>query len=929
MGEQPCPLCEGRYGTFRWCTVCSSLEQLRFAVLRGFEREDSEELGSKPVVLDLLRGSGGDALGVLSCYHFQGRSGGAKSFPHARKAEEKREQEEPQLQEEVPELGARRREANEVSLTESEGGEELVLAELDMVGLGKLQRIWVEPDENRALREEAEKLRNAGAAGAHAPDENSYEPEVEADRKKRKRSDDSSGRASSSSKSEEEPEELFGCSTRPEEVGRRFPGVLAAEGIREMRASLLKNTGQLWDLEDGPLPPLSTMYFRQTLMSKMAPPMARETHTLCYGIKSLEGVAAGLHYSVMQKMELLPMDASRVARYTEEEGGEEAMKRRQSGEGSALEISPGGAGEAVDREGEPERLLAPPGSTGSVEELCREVSEVSPEPCYTWKASDQLMPFLAEHLRRQGLWGESGWAPDQLLLHSGGPVTDVAQNSLLAGPATLRFLARQPPEPKEPHAKRRHEPDAPLEGQLRLLRPEERLPLQWHAQRWRGTWEALPEMPPQQCLGDALRQVAEEAKSWEADSMVQDLEDGQPVRSSLAGLLGYDLVQWTQPLALDHLPEEGALLGVLYRVDRWLVHQRSKQQLLLVAPPGDVWACQAASCLRHALDLFGAEVSPPAVGQQVEALRSAPPPLQRLQLLLRHLRLSPEALREESSKGPVREVYSSIDDAAHMKAVHQVQEAIRAGHFYQLNFGRAWQGELQETPWELMQKLFRQNAAPYAGFLQAEEMALCCCSPELLLGVDEGRISSCPIKGTCARSLDSAEDAALRSAMVASPKEVAEHIMLVDLERHDLGLASVPSSVAWERWRVEILPNIQHLVSKVSGQLRPNSDVWAALESIFPGGSITGCPKTACIAAIDALEQRPRRSWTGSLGFADLFTGDGQWNILIRTLEAQATKDAWHGVVKAGGGLTIGDVRANGGRQFCRASRFFTPRFAD
>ncbi|CAJ1420566.1 unnamed protein product, partial [Effrenium voratum] len=303
---------------------------------------------SKPVVLDLLRGSGGDALGVLSCYHLQGRSGGAKSFPHARKAEEKREQEEPQLQEEVPELGARRREANEVSLTESEGAVAVWEEEKNWCWPSS---IWVEPDENRALCEEAEKLSNAGAAGAHAPDENSYEPEAgdleavrkvllkrasRAVRKKRKRSDDSSGGASSSSKSEEEPEELFGCSTRPEEVGRRFPGVLAAEGIREMRASLLKNTGQLWDLEDGPLPPLSTMYFRQTLMSKMAPPMARETHTLCYGLdlllqgraaelgdllvqrmKSLEGVAAGLHYSVMQKMELLPMDASRVARYTE------------------------------------------------------------------------------------------------------------------------------------------------------------------------------------------------------------------------------------------------------------------------------------------------------------------------------------------------------------------------------------------------------------------------------------------------------------------------------------------------------------------------------------------------------------------------------------------------------------------------------------
>lgn len=131
-------------------------------------------------------------------------------------------------------------------------------------------------------------------------------------------------------------------------------------------------------------------------------------------------------------------------------------------------------------------------------------------------------------------------------------------------------------------------------------------------------------------------------------------------------------------------------------------------------------------------------------------------------------------------------------------------------------------------------------------------------------------------------------------------------MMLVDLERHDLGVASCPSSVAWDRWRVEAFPNIQHMVSKVTGRLCPSSDVWAALEAVFPGGSITGCPKTATIAAIDALEKEPRRCWTGSLGFADLLTGDGQWNILIRTLEAEAQDSSWRAVVKAGGGLTIG-----------------------
>lgn len=97
------------------------------------------------------------------------------------------------------------------------------------------------------------------------------------------------------------------------------------------------------------------------------------------------------------------------------------------------------------------------------------------------------------------------------------------------------------------------------------------------------------------------------------------------------------------------------------------------------------------------------------------------------------------------------------------------------------------------------------------------------------------------------------------------------------------------------------------MVSKVSGKLLPDRDVWSALEALFPGGSITGCPKTPCIAAIDALEGSPRRSWTGSLGFADLWTGDGQWNILIRTVEAAKEGDSpWRATIKAGGGLTIG-----------------------
>eukprot|EP00435_Cladocopium_sp_Y103_P043884 s1867_g12.t1 len=421
----------------------------------------------------------------------------------------------------------------------------------------------------------------------------------------------------------------------------------------------------------------------------------------------------------------------------------------------------------------------------------------------------------------------------------------------------------------------------PLQGQLPLLRSEEIVPLSWQPQQWRfGRWQALPELPLQRRLGPALRQVAQCAQQTSSDALWRSeaAKDGAlPVRgSALAGLLAYDLVQWTQPLALEHPPEPSELLAALYRVDRWLVHQRSTGKLHLLAAPGDPWALQVAECLDALLQEFQAGA----------------------------------ALAPEASLPPMACYTSSIDDETHIDAVKQVQDAIRDGQFYQLNFGRSWQGELRESPWQLMQKLFKHNAAPYSGFLQLQvdglSSALCSCSPELLLSARDGGLSTCPIKGTCARSKDAREDLQLRQEMVASQKEVAEHMMLVDLERHDLGVASCPSSVAWDRWRVESFPNIQHMVSKVTGRLCPSSDVWAALEAVFPGGSITGCPKTATIAAIDALEREPRRCWTGSLGFADLLTGDGQWNILIRTLEAEAEDSSWRAVVKAGGGLTIG-----------------------
>ena len=162
-----------------------------------------------------------------------------------------------------------------------------------------------------------------------------------------------------------------------------------------------------------------------------------------------------------------------------------------------------------------------------------------------------------------------------------------------------------------------------------------------------------------------------------------------------------------------------------------------------------------------------------------------------------------------------------------------------------------------------------------------------------------------PIKGTRPRGSDADQESLLRRDLVHDVKERAEHRMLVDLERNDLGIVAKSGSVHQSRFDVEAYANVQHLVSQVKGILDDDKDGIDALQALFPGGSITGCPKTVVCAAIDELEKKPRSFWTGSMGWIDVHTGDSTWNIMIRTLEARYNPDGWQGTVTAGGGITI------------------------
>ena len=250
---------------------------------------------------------------------------------------------------------------------------------------------------------------------------------------------------------------------------------------------------------------------------------------------------------------------------------------------------------------------------------------------------------------------------------------------------------------------------------------------------------------------------------------------------------------------------------------------------------------------------------------------------------------------------------SSHDDLQHEQEIEKIRSSIKSGELYQLNFGRKWNGNLLEHPSSIFKRLAATNPAPFSAYIEARDLgiALVSSSPEILLKVEGREVMTAPIKGTRPRGSDFDQEEMLRKDLLFDQKERAEHRMLVDLERNELSMVCEVGSVKQSRFDVEAYANVQHLVSQISGTLSEDKDGLDALQAVFPGGSITGCPKTVVCAAIDEIEGEARSFWTGSAGWIDVHSGDCTWNILIRTLEARYEDDSWHGTVMAGGGITI------------------------
>ncbi len=328
-----------------------------------------------------------------------------------------------------------------------------------------------------------------------------------------------------------------------------------------------------------------------------------------------------------------------------------------------------------------------------------------------------------------------------------------------------------------------------------------------------------------------------------------------PFTGGWVGFFGYDLVRLVERLPNRPPDPFGLPIAVLGRFDTVLAFDHARQRVLAVA------------------NAIEGEVS------EAEALAD----LDRLERLLREGAVE-RAVALPAVPGPEVPAEPSLDGAAYRAAVERAQEHIRAGDIFQVVLARRWQTPQAPPPLLLYRALRAINPSPYMVLLELPDVALVGASPEMLVRKEGRGAQTRPIAGTRWRGSDAAQDRALAAELLADAKERAEHVMLVDLGRNDLGRVAVPGGVRVETFmEVERYSHVMHIVSSVAAELPASASALDALLACFPAGTVSGAPKIRAMEIIDALEPEARGPYAGAVGYAS-FSGDLDTCITIRTL---------------------------------------------
>jgi anthranilate synthase component 1 len=278
--------------------------------------------------------------------------------------------------------------------------------------------------------------------------------------------------------------------------------------------------------------------------------------------------------------------------------------------------------------------------------------------------------------------------------------------------------------------------------------------------------------------------------------------------------------------------------------------------------------------------------------------------------LISHGRLADlrEALKKvracESAGISVGEGKANIDQDEYEKMVMRAKESILDGEIFQVVLSRRTDFRIRGDPLEMYKALRALNPSPYLFYLDFDDVQLLGSSPEMLVRLEGSRLTTRPLAGTRPRSNDVEEDEKLKMDMLLDEKERAEHLMLVDLHRNDMGRVSKYGTVkVTELMGVEKYSHVQHIVSNVESEIHPECDAFDALRSCFPAGTVTGAPKIRAMEIISDLERTPRGPYAGTVGYFD-FTGNMDFAITIRSIVVSGNRAS----VQAGSGIVADSV---------------------
>ncbi|MBI1884008.1 MAG: aminodeoxychorismate synthase component I [Chlamydiae bacterium] len=242
---------------------------------------------------------------------------------------------------------------------------------------------------------------------------------------------------------------------------------------------------------------------------------------------------------------------------------------------------------------------------------------------------------------------------------------------------------------------------------------------------------------------------------------------------------------------------------------------------------------------------------------------------------------------------------SNFKKEDYLCAIRKAKDYIAQGDIYQVNFSQRFKTKFSGNPYPLFQELALDYPAPYASYFKTPSLTLMSLSPERFLKIENRHIQTCPIKGTRPRGKSLIEDKILQEELLKSPKDAAELLMIIDLERNDLGKVCEYGSIHVPSLKhLERHPTVFHLVGTIEGDLKPGLNVFDVLEASFPGGSITGTPKIRAMEIIEELEPTRRNLYTGVFGYIG-FNQVSDLSILIRTLIHQEKELSF----QVGGGI--------------------------